>query len=82
MKYYCEKRDSDFEAKMHDVLVVYKQVSLQFDEDGKVIIPEDGSMVHTVSCDEKPGIQTIAATSEFLRPSSINGVVYTVLFCL
>ena len=24
IKYYCEKRDPDFEAKMHDVLVVYK----------------------------------------------------------
>lgn len=23
IKYYCEKRDPDFEAKMHDVLVVY-----------------------------------------------------------
>ena len=27
IKYYCEKRDPDFEAKMHEVLVVYKQVS-------------------------------------------------------
>lgn len=24
--YYCEKRDPDFEKKMHDVLVIYKQV--------------------------------------------------------
>lgn len=24
IKYYCEKRDPDFENKMHDVLVVYK----------------------------------------------------------
>lgn len=28
IKYYCEKRDPDFEQKMHDVLLVYKQVSL------------------------------------------------------
>lgn len=28
IKYYCEKRDPDFENKMHDVLVVYKQVSM------------------------------------------------------
>ena len=27
IKYYCEKRDPDFEAKMHEVLIVYKQVS-------------------------------------------------------
>lgn len=24
IKYYCEKRDSDFETMMHEVLVVYK----------------------------------------------------------
>ena len=78
IKYYCEKRDPDFEAKMHDVLVVYKQVSLQFDEEGKVIIPEDAPMIHTVSCDEKPGIQAISMTSDDLRPSPVdgNGCVY------
>ena len=26
IKYYCEKRDPEFESKMHDVLLVYKQV--------------------------------------------------------
>lgn len=41
IKYYLEKRDPDFEQKMHDVLVVYKQVSLQFDENGNIIIPTD-----------------------------------------
>ena len=51
IKYYCEKRDPDFEAKMHDVLVVYKQVSMQFDENGNIIIPEGEPMVHTISCD-------------------------------
>ena len=34
IKYYCEKQDPDFETKMHDVLVVYKQVEMQFDENG------------------------------------------------
>ena len=33
-------------------------------------------MVHTISCDEKPGIQAIATTSEDLRPSEENGCVY------
>ena len=27
IKYYCERRDPDFEKKMHDVLLVYKQVA-------------------------------------------------------
>lgn len=76
IKYYCEKRDTDFENKMHDVLVVYKQVSLQFDEEGRIIIPDDKPMVHTVSCDEKPGIQAIAATSDDLRPRHGNGCVW------
>ena len=56
IQYYCEKRDPEFEAKMHDVLVVYKQISLQFDKDGNIIVPDDGPMIHTVSCDEKPGV--------------------------
>lgn len=49
IKYYCEKRDPDFENKMHDILVVYEQVSMQFDEEGRIIIPEDKPMVHTIS---------------------------------
>lgn len=76
IKYYCEKRDPDFDSKMHNVLVVYKQVEMQFDKNGNVIVPTDGPMVHTVSCDEKPGIQAIATTSEDLRPTSENGCVY------
>jgi len=76
IRYYCEKRDPDFEAKMHDVLVVYKQVSMQFDEDGNILMPDGGPMVHTVSCDEKPGIQATATTSDDLRPSLENGCVY------
>lgn len=28
IKYYCEKRDPNFEIKMHNVLLVYKQVEL------------------------------------------------------
>ena len=76
IRYYCEKRDPDFENKMHDVLVVYKQVSLPFDEEGRIIIPDDKPVVHTVSCDEKPGIQAIAATSDDLRPRHGNGCVW------
>ena len=76
IKYYCEKRDPDFETKMHDVLVVYKQVEMQFDENGDIIIPTDGPMIHTISCDEKPGIQAIATTSDDLRPKTGNGCVY------
>ena len=75
IKYYCEKRDPDFETKMHDVLLVYKQVEMQFDENGNIIVPPDHPMIHTVSCDEKPGIQAIATTCEDLRPTAENGCV-------
>ncbi len=76
IKYYCEKRDPDFEQKMHDVLLVYKQVSMQFDEYGNIITSEDEPVVHTVSCDEKPGIQAIATTGDDLRPTAETGCVY------
>ena len=32
-------------------------------------------MVHTISCDEKPGIQAIATTGSDLRPTKENGCV-------
>lgn len=67
--YYCENRDPDFDQKMHNVLLVYKQLSLQFDERGQLLpFAEDGQVVHVLSYDEKPGIQAIANTSEDLHP--------------
>ena len=67
--YYCENRDPDFEQKMHNVLLVYKQLSLQFDENGQLIpFSEDDQVVHVLSYDENPGIQAITNTSEDLMP--------------
>ena len=76
IKYYCEKRDPDFESKMHDVLLVYKQIEMQFDEDGRLIVPNDYKLTITVSYDEKPGIQAISNTTPDLRPTAENGEVY------
>lgn len=76
VKYYCQKRDPEFESKMRDVLLVYKQVEMQFDENGDIIVPDDYVLTITVSYDEKPGIQAIANTSEDLRPCVSNGEVY------
>lgn len=68
--YYCENRDPDFNQKMHNVLLVYKQLSLQFDENGQLLpFNEDNQIVHVLSYDEKPGIQAIATTSEDLLPN-------------
>lgn len=74
IKYYCERREPDFESKLQDVLVVYKQVEMQFDENGNIIIQTEVPMVHTVSCDEKPGIQAIETTGDDLRPTPENAV--------
>ena len=69
IRYYCEKRDPDFDEKMHNVLLVYKQLSFQFDENGQLLpFDEDEQAVHVLSFDEKPGIQAIATTSEDLPP--------------
>lgn len=78
--YYCEKRDPDFDKKMHDILVIYKQVELRFDEDGKFVpFADDEEVVHTLSFDEKPGIQAIATTSEDKLPVVDSGKVSTIL---
>jgi len=69
IRYYCENRDPDFDQKMHNVLLVYKQLSFQFDENGQLLpFPEDDQVVHVLSYDEKPGIQAIANTTEDLPP--------------
>lgn len=74
VQYYCERRDPDFDSKMHNVLLVYKQVSLQFDEEGK-LIPFEGQATHVLSYDEKPGIQAIATTSDDLLPNESHGTI-------
>lgn len=74
--YYCENRDPDFDSKMHNVLLIYKQLSFQFDENGCFIpFEEDGQTVHVLSYDEKPGIQAIATTSDDLRPDENHSTI-------
>ena len=72
--YYCENRDPDFDSKMHNVLLVYKQLEMQFDESGKPIISED-TPIHVLSYDEKPGIQAIATTSDDLMPDEKHSTI-------
>ena len=72
--YYCENRDPDFYSKMHNVLLVYKQLEMQFDESGKLIISED-TPIHVLSYDEKPGIQAIATTSDDLMPDEKHSTI-------
>lgn len=75
IQYYCENRDPEFESKMHQVLLVYKQIELLFDENGELYIPAGGQDIHTVSYDEKPGIQAIATTSPDRTPNQGHGTI-------
>ena len=76
IKYYCENRDPDFEQKMHNVLLVYKQLSLQFDENGELLpFGDDDQIIHVLSYDEKPGIQAIATTSDDLLPDDNHSTI-------
>lgn len=72
--YYCENRDPYFDSKMHNVLLVYKQLEMQFDESGKLIVSED-TPVPVLSYDKKPGIQAIATTSDDLMPDEKHSTI-------
>jgi len=63
VRYYLEKRDEHFDSKMHEVLVVYKEVNAQNDHHN-----EHDENVITVSVDEKPGIQAIKNVAPDLLP--------------
>jgi transposase len=65
IRYYLQRRDPDFEAKMNQVLVVYRELSM---EAAQGVRTPDGRQVFTVSVDEKPGVQAIANTAPDLPP--------------
>ena len=66
VRYYLERRDPDFHAKMAEVLCVYREVELlkqsALAQEGKV------PAVAIVSYDEKPGVQAIGTTAPDLPP--------------
>jgi len=64
IKYYLEKRDPEFEQKMQEVLMVYKEVNVQ----NKMAQIGEMSPMITVSIDEKPGVQAIQNIAPDLPP--------------
>ena len=65
IRYYLEKRDPDFDRKMQEVLMVYRDVSLYAEgavHDGRT------NPIYTVSVDEKPGVQALGLTAPDLPP--------------
>jgi len=63
VRYYLERRDEEFENKMHDVLVVYKEIKTQSNNQNG-----QSKKIITVSVDEKPGIQAIKNIAPDLPP--------------
>lgn len=61
MNYYLEKRDPEFDKKMEDVLIVYKEVNLQNEQ-------KQETNTITISVDEKPGVQAIKNIAPDLPP--------------
>src|ERR1035437_4310766 len=63
--YYLERRDPDFDRKMHEVLMVYRDVSIH----AEGAVDEDRpDPIYTVSVDEKPGVQALGLTAPDLPP--------------
>ena len=65
IRYYLEKRDPQFDRKMQEVLMVYRDVSLY--RQGAVHDARPNP-IYTVSVDEKPGVQAIGLTAPDLPP--------------
>lgn len=65
IRYYLEKRDPDFDRKMQEVLMVYRDVSIY--QEGAVHDARPNP-VYSVSVDEKPGVQAIGLTAPDLPP--------------
>lgn len=61
VRYYLERRDEEFERKMHELLVVYQEVNAA-NEGGRP------PKIITLSVDEKPGIQAIQNVAPDLAP--------------
>lgn len=70
VRYYLERRDPEFEAKMAEVLCVYQEVAIlrAAKADATETADKTEPKVAYVSYDEKPGIQAIANTAPDLPP--------------
>ena len=67
VRYYLERRDPEFKAKMAEVLCVYREVKVM-KKAAAVSKKKPSDAVAIISYDEKPGIQAIATTAPDLPP--------------
>jgi len=64
IRYYLERRDEQFEEKMREILMIYREIAM----DLEAATPEGARPVYTVSVDEKPGVQALATSAPDLPP--------------
>ena len=62
MRYYLVRKDPEYEEKMNQVLLVYREVMLTSAKD------DPDALVAYISYDEKPGIQALENIAPDLRP--------------
>ena len=65
IRYYLEKRDPEFDRKMQEVLMVYRDVSLYTEG---AVHDARPNPIYIVSVDEKPDVQVIGLTTPDLPP--------------
>jgi len=65
IRYYLEKRDPEFDRKMQEVLMVYRDVSIYQES---AVHDARPNPIYAVSVDEKPGVQAIGLTAPDLPP--------------
>ena len=65
IRYYLEERDPDFDRKMQEVLMVYRDVSLYTEG---AVHDARPNPIYTVIVDEKSGVQAIGLTAPNLPP--------------
>jgi transposase len=70
VRYYLERRDPEFDAKMAEVLFVYREVELL--KQSAVAQEGETPTVAIVSYDEKPGLQAIGTTAPDLPPAPLR----------
>ena len=73
IRYYLEKKDPDFSAKCHEVLLLYKRVEMELVFRDTLSSSSQPNGAVFVSYDEKPGIQAIGNVHPDRRPSADNG---------
>lgn len=65
VSYYLERRDPESEQKMNEILLVYKEVQ----GTGHLSSETGSGKIHSVSVDEKPGVQAIKNIAPDIPPN-------------